>query len=470
MSLETLDSLQWLFDKVPFELNEKQKAFVLYFINGEKNLILQGLAGSGKSTVMALLKHYYGDRILFLATTGVANLALPDNIGSGTAHSVLSLPKDPSNSLNHKKVSSTTQAILGSSDLVEIIVIDEIFGFNSDNLDMIWRRLERFNKGSRKRKKRNIRLLGVGDSCQQVTITDEPLEKELHSRWGHHLMFKSSVWKRFDFEYAVFDKVERQDDKIYTACLDVIRYNQKERFPKCLQWVNQRYNPNYDTDQLVLAATNKTVDRINQEAIARSPNEKVFFEGKKSKKFDMKDVLVKKDITLCEGTLIMTANNDKDGRWVNGSRGVVTGLVPNEGVWVKFNNGEEHFVEYLLYEKEETYVETDVVQEDGSKKDELKKRVIGTLYTLPILVAYAISISKSQGLSIRDNFVIDMEKPYLYTWEKLRNFGCQFLYVALSRGVDINLVTLATELEPSHIKVCNDSINFWYECVEKSVI
>ena len=134
---ETLESLQWLFDKVPFELNTKQKAFLLHFINGKGNMTLAGLAGAGKSTVMELLKHYYQDRIVFLATTGVANLALPNNIGSGTAHSALSLPTEPSNELHHKKVNPSTQALLGSSDLIEIIVIDEIFGFNSDNLDMI---------------------------------------------------------------------------------------------------------------------------------------------------------------------------------------------------------------------------------------------------------------------------------------------------------------------------------------------
>lgn len=468
--LETEKSLDWLFKKVTFELNSKQKKFIVNFINSEKSFILQGLAGSGKSTIMCLLKDYYQDKILFTATTGVANLSLPNNIGNGTTHSCLSLATEPTNELHYKKVSPTTNNLLGSSDIVDIIVVDEAFGLNSDNLDLIWRRIQRYNKRTAKRKSRNIRLLLVGDSAQQVTIADDELQLELQRRWGHHLMFKSEVWKRFDFQVAVLDKVERQKDKVYMACLEVIRYNQKERFNKCLPWLNTLYNPNYDPDQLVLAATNKTVDKINQIALSRNPNKKVLFKGNITGKFNMKDVLVKKDITLCEGALVMLANNDREGRWVNGSRGVVTDIIHGEGVWVEFSNGDTHFVEYLEYENTETYVDKDVKQSDGTSKDEMKKKVLGRLVALPILIGYCISISKSQGLTITDNYVIEMEKPYLYTWEKLGSFGTQFLYVALSRASEKELVTLATKLEPSHIKVCQDSIDFWYECVDRSII
>ena len=467
---ETEESLKWLFERVPFKLNEKQRKFLVAFINSEKSFILQGLAGSGKSTIMALLKEYYQDKILFTATTGVANLSLPNNIGNGTAHSCLSLATEPTNELHHKKVSTTTNNLLGSSDIVEIITVDEAFGLNSDNLDLIWRRIERFNKRTAKRKKRNIRLLLVGDSAQQVTIADNETRDELYRRWDHHLMFKSSVWDRFDFQVAVLDKVERQKDKVYMACLEVIRYNQKERFERCLPWLNTLYNKNYSNDQLVLAATNKTVDKINERALKSNTNKKVLFKGNATGKFNMKDVLIKKDITLCQGALVMLADNDREGRWVNGSRGVVTDIIHGEGVWVEFTNGEVHFVEYLDYENTETYVEKDSKQADGSLKDEMKKKVIGKLTALPVLLGYSISISKSQGLTLTDKYVIDMEGSYLYTWDKLGSFGTQFLYVALSRASEKELVTLATKLEPNHVKVCQDSIDFWYECVWKSII
>jgi len=468
--LETEESLKWLFNKVDFELNAKQRKFIVSFINSDKNFVLQGLAGSGKSTIMSLLKDYYQHSILFTATTGVANLSLPNNIGNGTAHSCLSLAMEPANELHYKKTSTTTNKLLGSSDTVQIIVVDEAFGLNSDNLDLIWRRIERYNKRTSKRKARKIRLLLVGDSAQQVTIADDNAQEELKRRWGHHLMFRSSVWDRFDFQVAVLDKVERQKDKVYMACLEVIRYNQKDRFEKCLPWLNTLYNPKYNPDQLVLAATNKTVDKINQSALSRNPNKKVVFKGEVTGKFNMKDVLIKKDITLCEGALVMLANNDRDGRWVNGSRGVVTDMIHGEGVWVEFKDGQTHFVEYIEYENTETYVEKDVKQNDGSNKDELRKKVLGRLVALPILIGYCISISKSQGLTLTDSYVIDMEKSYLYTWEKLGSFGTQFLYVALSRASEKELVTLATKLEPSHVKVCQESIDFWYECTEKSII
>ena len=129
---------------------------------------------------------------------------------------------------------------------------------------MIHKRIQRFNKRTNKRKRRDIRLLVVGDSLQATTIADAELQQELKVRWGSHLMFNSTVWDRFNFNYAVLNKVERQKDKVFKACLHVIRYYQEERLPKCLQWLNKKHRPFYSVDKLVLAATNKTVDRIKK--------------------------------------------------------------------------------------------------------------------------------------------------------------------------------------------------------------
>lgn len=464
------EKLQKILEGLPFTLNDKQLKFVQRFIEGKGHWCLNGLAGSGKSSIMLILKRYYEDEIVFFASSGVANLSLPESIGNGTGHSGLGLPTEPSNEIHHRKISRKCSDLFASSDLVKIIVIDEVYGYNSDNLDMIHRRIQRFNKRSGKRKRRDIRLLAVGDACQQVTIANEDLVAELKERWGHHLMFKSSVWKRFDFTYATLDKVERQNDKVFKACLDVIRYYEQDRFDKCLKWLNRRVSSRYPSDRLVLAATNKTVDITNAKVLAMNPNEKVTFYANLKGTFNMKDVLVKDKFVACVGLKVMTVNNDIDGRWVNGSTGVIQGVVQGMGVEVLFSNGETHFVENNLWENKEAFVATNVEQDDGTYKDELRERVLGSLETLPLVQASSFSISKSQGLTITEPFVIDFEDTWLYTSPKLCSFGTNFVYVGCSRALSVDLITLARRVDPKHIKPCFDSIEFWNYAAERSVV
>lgn len=455
---------------LPYTLNDKQLKFVRCFIESDGNWSLSGLAGSGKSTIMLILKGYYKDEIVFFASSGVANLSLPEQIGNGTAHSGLSLSMKPANEINYRKVGMKCSQLFASSSLIKIIVIDEIFGLNSDNLDLIHRRIQRFNKRKGKREKRNIRLLVVGDSCQQVTICDEDTQEELERRWGHHLMFRSEVWGRFSFNYAVLDKVERQRDPVFKACLEVIRYYQVGRFEKCLRWINKRVNTRYPTDRLLLAATNKTVDATNRKVLALNPNPKFTFESKLRGNFNMKDVLVKDEFVACVGLKVMTVNNDKDDRWVNGSTGTIVEVYPYQGVEVLFSNGETHLVETHTWENKEAFVENDVVQEDGSTRDELRERVVGSLEALCLVQSSSFSIAKSQGLSISEPFVVDLEDTWLYTSPKLGSYGTNYVYLALSRAISSDLITLARRIETDHIKPCFESLEFWHESMEKSVI
>lgn len=469
--MEHKEDLGWLYNSAPFPLNEKQKKFLDHFINESPlHSTLLGLAGCGKSTLLSLLKKYYGDEIIFLGATGVSSQNMPDGIGLGTGHGYLSLPTKPSDAYNHKKVSQKCSQLLGTSDLVKIIVIDEAYLYNSDNLDMIWRRIERFNKKTRNRKKRNIRLLLVGDVGQSLTIANRDLKVELRNRWKSHLMFDSTVWERFNFTYYVLDKVERQEDKIFKSCLDVLRYYESHRFNKCLSWLNKRVNRNYDHTKTVLAATNKTVDSINKKVLGLNPNPKIYYKPSIKGQFDMNDTLMRPNgVTLCKDLKVMAIVNDKDGQWSNGSVGVVTSA-DTQGCWVKFDHlTSEVYVPIYTWENKETYV-AQVVQEDGSVKDTLKEKLLGSMECIQLLPTSAISISKSQGLTIKDEYILELEDDSLYTWEKLEDFGTNFAYLGLSRGTDINNITLARPITKNHIKVSHESIKFWFKCVEKSVI
>ncbi|UUW39760.1 hypothetical protein VP14_073 [Vibrio phage VPMCC14] len=467
--IEDDKTFEWLYEQSNVELNSKQKKFLELFINSKNNAVLQGLAGAGKSTLLKLLKKWYGDEIAIFCSTGVASQNLP--VSYGTAHSYLSMPIKPATELDYKKISPKCSGLMASSDKVKIICIDEAFLLNSDNLDVIHRRIERFNRKYKKRSRRNIRLLLVGDSGQSVTIADKVLQQELRSRWSHHLMFKSTVWDRFNFDYYVLDKVERQEDKVYKACLDVIRYNQQLRFNKCFEWLNKRCDGEYDPEWIYLSATNKVVDKINTSVINKNPNPKIDYKPIIKDDFNIKDTLVREGgTTLCKDLKVMAITNDEFGRWSNGSVGTVT-AIDTQGCYVRFNHsGSEDYVELHKWENKEVYSEEVTDKETGEVHSELKERVVGSMVCIPLIPASSISISKSQGLTISEDYIIDLGEEYLYTWEKMEDFGTNFLYLALSRGVDINKVHLKKPVNSKFVKVSNESIEFWEYCKGRSLI
>ncbi len=129
------------------KLTEEQYNYVHDVIFGKNPVANWSVAGSGKSVCLELIKEYLGDSCVVVATTGIANSILFDNAGAnGTVHSCLSLPLSLHNDYHVKKVSPKTSALLGKSDLVRVILIEESGMLNPDQLALIIKRLERFNR------------------------------------------------------------------------------------------------------------------------------------------------------------------------------------------------------------------------------------------------------------------------------------------------------------------------------------
>ena len=187
----------------------------------------------------------------------------------------------------------------------------------------------------------------------------------------------------------------------------------------------KRFKTNYPKDQLVLASTNKTVDDINERFLASNKNPKVVFYGRMWGKFPMKDLMVKEEFVACVGRKVMTINNDSSlngERWVNGSTGVITEVVDGMGVSVLFDTGVEEFVEYNLWEEKNRYIEKGVEQDDGTFKDEMREELLSSFSQLPIVPSNAMSISKSQGVTLSSPFVIDLETASFIYFETVGRF------------------------------------------------
>lgn len=464
--------LEEVLSSFPIALTEGQLTFIKDFIKGDGNFYLCGDQGSGKSTIMEVLSLYYKDEIIFCATSGIASVQMPNNIGAGTSHKVLSLTTEVSNDITIKKIKPPCQAIFGKSDLIKIVVVDEAFSWDSDNLFQAVKRKEHFDRKTAKRSKRNIRFLLVGDVLQRPPICDKVRKRLLVEKYGHWLMFRTKLWKEMDFTGHILTENKRQDttnkeDKFFAAALKAIRYGEEERYPKLLQWLNKRVNSKYDKTSMYLAPTNSMVNSYNAQYLARNPNDKMTFNAVLSGKFDMKECPVEWELTLAQGVEVITLVNDQENRWQNGSNAVVE-MMTTEGCYLKFDHsGETHFVPIYEFEAEETYIEAVAGIEEGSVISIQKRKKIGSCHMLPCKLSAGFTIARCQGRTFDKKGVVDVGTDWLYENEDMEDFMVAGLFVALSRFRSISQITLARPLKACNIKVCKDSLQFWNEQLAK---
>lgn len=458
------DKLNNIINGLPFKLNEGQLTFIIDYINGNGHFSLLGEAGSGKSLIIHILKLYYEDEMVLSAATGVANQSLMNQTGGdGTAHRVFSLPLYMNDQVAMKKVKTACSALFAKSDLVKHVVVDEFYMLNPEHLKVMLLRIERFNKKTANRGRRQIRLLGIGDPCQIPSVLSEKDRQYLQDTYGSHLMFRSSVWGEFNPTIKVLAEVMRQGDKVFKAALNVLRYGETHRYEKVLSWLNRRVNPRYDKSMFTVATYNKTVEQVNNRVLQSNPNPKFTFKAKGSGTFNFKESNIEEEIILSKGLECITLVNDQDGRYSNGSFCTITEL-STEGCYCYFpHNDSEVFIGWHEYEQTETYIQKDVKQGDGSVKDVLKRNIVGKCQQIPLLQSSSFSCHRSQGRTFSKDGVLDMG----YGFRQDNDFGTNLLYVGLSRWVDINLIHLPKPLRKDHIKVCRESINFWKECINE---
>jgi ATP-dependent exoDNAse (exonuclease V) alpha subunit len=164
--------------------------------------------------------------------------------------------------------------------------------------------------------------------------------------------------------------------------------------------------------------------------------------GKRNKKYKhdkiaiVRDCLAREILNLKVGARVICLINDKKQRYMNGSTGTVVGCdQANYIVSVRFDHNNEVI-------KLRRYVWCRLGF-DGRPKAKFKQ--------VPLLPAYALTIHKSQGLTL-DSAIIDCEGI----------FACGQLYVALSRVRNLKNLKVIN-FNPQQIKVSNQVKQFYQQ-------
>ena len=134
---------------------------------------------------------------------------------------------------------------------------------------------------------------------------------------------------------------------------------------------------------------------------------------------------------LKPGAKVILLRNDPDKRWVNGTIARVSRLAERR-VWIEID-GSEHEVEPVSWENRRYAYD--------QSEQKIVESVAGSFKQLPLRLAWALTIHKSQGLTL-DMVYIDLGRG---------SFAHGQTYVALSRCRSLQGLALARPLRPSDI-------------------
>ncbi len=377
------------------------------------NVFLTGGAGVGKSYITnEVIKEYRkeGKQVVSLGSTGVSAV----NIGGFTVHSFFvfgiaaNFEELRAQDKRAKKRLSDLKKILKATDL---IVIDEISMVSTDLLDMISYRLNHYGYLGK--------VLFVGDFFQLPPVQKQRGDMDI---FGEKLYaFESMAWERFDLMIIELTEMKRTQDAEFTHILSKVRRGVCDE--EVLHFMHRLWNnESLDPDPTCLFGRNLEVEQTNRARINELETEEtilfanieMFGNVHEKKLASWKAMLpVSEQLTLKVGVPVLFTVN-KWGKFVNGERGILRKIE------------EDH----LIVEKEEEYVRVErhefdlldmAIKDDGT----LESIIQATLSQFPIKLAYAVTIHKSQGMSI-DNLVCNVDNI----------FAPSQFYVAISRAVD----------------------------------
>jgi ATP-dependent exoDNAse (exonuclease V) alpha subunit len=393
---------------------------------GQGHLFVTGRAGTGKSTLLKSLREQLTGEMVVVAPTGLAAV----NVGGQTIHSFFGFPPRLIRRDEARRRSRNARIMKE----LELLVIDEVSMVRSD---MMWGidQCLRFNRKRSREPFGGVRLAMFGDLHQLPPVVDEgEVAEHLESEHGGPFFFDVAALREGHGTALVeLTEVFRQRDQ---ALLDVLnKVRDGEAGEDDLALLNERVHRirtlREGEPYVILTPTNAAARRINTAYLEALPGAARTYEAEVTGDFGMSAFPTEADLTLKPGAKVMLIRNDADRRWVNGTIARVAEL-EDDRVWVEID-GEKHEVERAEWESRR------YAFDNGAEK--IVETVAGKFKQFPLRLAWALTIHKSQGLTL-DKVYIDLGGG---------TFAHGQAYVALSRCRTLEGLALARPLRPSDI-------------------
>lgn len=361
------------------------------------NVFLTGSAGTGKTYLLNKFISFLKKkqvRVGITASTGIA----ATHIGGRTIHSWSGMRIKNEMDIKAIKKLIKNEKINERIKRSRVLIIDEISMLDADRFELT----DKICKAVRGNflPFGGLQIVVCGDFLQLP-----PVDRERKAKFA----YESLAWKNSDIKVCYLEKQFRQNDFKFVEILNKIRNNKAGQ--EELNYLKKRLYKSIDCSIVPtkLYAHNADVDAINNYELSNIPGkEKVYYMSGHGPKelviFLKKSCMAPEELKLKADAVVMFVKNNFDGGYVNGTVGKIISFEDNGYPVVETKSGDKIIVAPTSWNIEEN------------------DKIIASINQFPLRLAWAITIHKSQGMSL-DVAEIDLTKA----------FELGMGYVALSR-------------------------------------
>ena len=422
----------------------------------DSHIFLTGKAGTGKTTFLKNLPLKTYKRMVVVAPTGVAAI----NAGGQTIHSFFQLPFGPQlpedatggkvwGGQNTKSLAAQFQKLnkrkLNLMRSLDLLIIDEISMVRADVLDAIDAVLRRARRSQKPFG--GLQLLMIGDVHQLAPVAKPEEWEVLAPYYDTPYFFGSHVLKKAPYVCVELEHIYRQHDADFITLLNKVRNNQMDA--DCVRLLNSRFMPTFipkDSEGYITLTThNYQADQINESKLAAIKEKALIFKAEVHGIFPENTYPTKEELTMKVGAQVMFVKNDPNPEkaFYNGKIGRLVGYNEKDDTLTVLCGNEQIIVGKLTWQNMEYAI--------NPENQEIEEKEIGSFTQIPLRLAWAVTIHKSQGLTF-DKVIVDAGQAFAHGQ----------VYVALSRCTSLEGLVLKTRIT-SNALVNDFSVNQFVE-------
>ena len=385
-------------------------------------IYLTGAAGTGKTTLIERVLEENALKKIVVAPTGVAAL----NIGGSTINSAFRIGFDTfpiiqeSNDPRFKKLLKN----------LELLIIDEISMVRAPMLDAISETLKLHRNSNEPFG--GIHVLACGDLFQLPPVVKDNEINLIDEKYESVYFFSSKSFKEIEnpaFFELTYSFRQSEDENFYSL-LNNIRLG--DDLTETISSINRKcFNPDFESESSLIITTRKyRAEQINDEMLNLIDGPATSAAAEEHGELNENDLPAPRNLRIKKDAKVMFIKNDSEGRWVNGTIGVVTNCSDKKGKFIRVRVGEE-----IFKVKREEWNKIKYVYDEYN--DEMEEEIVSSFKQFPLKLGWAVTIHKAQGLTL-ESCSIDLGDGAFATGQT---------YVALSRCKTLNSVNLYQELK-----------------------